>query len=380
MDRDRFIEEITQSFKVHPVVAILGPRQCGKTTLARLYADQMGLLPEENYFDLEDLNDLARLDHPQMALENLEGLIIIDEIQRKPELFQTLRVLVDRPGLKQQYLILGSASVHLLQQSSESLAGRIDYMELTPFSYPEVHITEKLWTRGGYPRSFLAQDDEASFLWRKSYVRTFLEQEIPSFGIQISPQQLRRFWMMLAHYHGQILNLSELGRSLGVSHTTIKNYTDILTNTLMVRQLQPWYANIGKRQVKSPKVYVRDSGILHTLLGCNTKKEVLTHPKLGSSWEGFALEEVIRFHRAEPFECYFWATQSEAEVDLLIVKGGKKLAFEFKYSDSPKITPSMQKAIEILQLDELVVIYPGKKSFSLTDKIRAAAFESYLGD
>ncbi|NGX53353.1 MAG: hypothetical protein K1000chlam4_00063 [Chlamydiae bacterium] len=378
MKRTLFLERISEAFSVHPIVAILGPRQCGKTTLARMYAAERNHLSEENYFDLEDLNDLGRLATPQVTLSKLEGLIVIDEVQRKPELFPTLRVLVDKPELNQRYLILGSASRELLKQSSESLAGRIGYIELTPFDYEETKDVEKLWKRGGFPRSFLAEGEAKSALWRRSYIRTFVEQDIPNLGIQIPAQQLRRFWMMLAHYQGNIFNASEIGRSLNLNYKTVQRYMDVLTGTLMVRELQPWFANIAKRQVKSPKIYFRDSGIYHSLLDVEDESSLLRHPKLGSSWEGFALEEIIRFHQVDPYDCYFWATHAHAELDLLICKKGKKLGFEFKYTDSPKLTKSMQIAMADLLLDELVLIYPGSKSFPLTEKIRVEGLENYL--
>jgi uncharacterized protein len=378
MKRDNFLDEVSQALKVHPIVAILGPRQCGKTTLARMFSSHQGTFPRENYFDLEDLNDLERLKVPQTTLSGLNGLIIIDEIQRKPELFQTLRVLVDKPNNNQKYLVLGSSSKELLKQSLESLTGRIAYIELTPFSYEETKEMENLWFRGGFPRSFLAANEEDSSYWRKSYIKTFIEQDVPNFGFQIPSPQLRRFWMMLTHYHGNIFNASEIGNSLQLSYKTIQNYTDILANTFMIRKLQPWYENISKRQVKSPKIYFRDSGLFHTLLGMNNKTSLLTNPKIGASWEGFALEEVIRHHNADSFDCYFWATHSQAELDLIIFKDGKKLGFEFKYTDAPKLTKSMIISMQDLQLDELVLIYPGTKSFFLKEKIRAEGLQSYL--
>lgn len=378
MQRPYFLEKIQKAFKVHPVVAIIGPRQCGKTTLARMFTNEFGPLSPQNYFDLEDLHDLERLASPQSTLSQLEGLIVIDEIQRKPNLFQTLRVLCDAPEINKKFLILGSASLDLLKQSSESLTGRIHYIELTPFNYNEVHDLNSLWKRGGFPRSFLAEDEDSSLIWRKSYIRTFIEQDIPNFGFKLPPEHLRRFWMMLTHYHGCIYNASEIGRSLNLSSKKVREYTDILTNTLMVRQLQPWFENISKRQVKSPKVYFRDSGLFHTLLGIESDASLLTHPKLGNSWEGFALEEVIRHLEVDPFDCFFWGTHAHAELDLLILKNGKRLGFEFKYSDSPKVTKSMKIALEDLKLDGLVVIYPGIKSFQLSDNIHVAGLEVFL--
>lgn len=378
MERDHFLKQITKAFNIHPIIAILGPRQCGKTTLARMFSNQEKNFPVENYFDLEDLNDLERLKTPQTTLSYLNGLIIIDEVQRKPDIFQTLRVLVDKPNSNQKFLILGSSSKELLQQSSESLTGRISYIELTPFSFKETKEMDKLWFRGGFPRSYLANNDEDSLIWRKSYIKTFIEQDIPNFGFRIPSPQLRKFWMMLTHYHGNIFNASEIGNALQVSYKTIQNYTDILVNTFMMRKLQPWHVNISKRQVKSPKIYFRDNGIFHTLLGITNKSSLLTNPKIGASWEGFALEEIIRHHQVDSFNCYFWATHGQAELDLIIFKNSKKLGFEFKYTDSPKITKSMKISMKELQLDELILIYPGTKSFILDNKIKAEGLENYL--
>lgn len=379
LNRTHFIQKITTLFKIYPVVALLGPRQCGKTTLAKNYVQLKNKkLPKENCFDLEDPTDLARLTYPKMMLESLKGLIVIDEIQRRPELFPTLRVLVDINPKTQRYLILGSASRDLIQQSSETLAGRIGYLELTPFSFTETKNSQKLWIRGGFPRSYLAKDDEKSKIWREDYIQTFLERDIPNLGIQIPPNQLRRFWMMLAHYHGNLFNASEIGRSLGLNHKTIKNYLDILTGTFMIRELQPWFENISKRQVKTSKIYFRDSGIFHTLLGITRSSELLTSPKIGASWEGYALEEIIRFHQARIEECYFWSTHGEAEIDLFIIKDGKRLGFEFKFTDAPKMTKSMAIAQADLKLDKLIVIYPGKHCFPIGKNIEAIGLEAYL--
>lgn len=377
MDRYRYLEKITQAFQVNPIVALLGPRQCGKTTLARIFAESQEHTTEY-YFDLESMLDLERLSVPEIALSNLTGLIIIDEIQRLPNLFQTLRVLVDRPGNKSRFLILGSASRELIQQSSESLTGRISYLELTPFNYLETHDLEKMWIRGGFPKSYLLATDELSWQWRSDYLRTFVEQDVPNFGIRILPQNLRRFWMMLAHYHGNIFNASELGRSLGFSHNTMRGYVDILTDTLMVRQLQPWYENISKRQVKSPKIYFRDSGMFHSFIGVKNKTDLLSHPKLGASWEGFALEEIIRYMNVRPDECFFWATHSDAELDLLIIKDGKRIGFEIKYASLPKLTRFLNIAMQDLQLDQVWIIYPGNKKFSLAENVYAIGLEQFL--
>ncbi len=373
MNRTQHLQEIDTAFSVNPVCAILGPRQCGKSTLAFMYAKTQQQVHE---FDLEDPTDLARLENPKLALMDLDGLIIIDEIQRRPDLFPVIRVLVDK--FKKQFLILGSVSRDLINQSSETLAGRISYIELTPFSFGEVQDIKRLWQRGGYPLSYLAQDDASSALWRKGYITTFLERDIPNLGINIPAETIRRFWMMLAHFHGNIFNASELGRSLGYSDTTIKRYLDILVGTFMLRRLNPWFENINKRQVKSPKIYFKDSGILHSLLGITDSKALMTNPKLGASWEGLAIEEVIRYNNADPFDCYFWATYNNAELDLLILQNGKKIGFEFKYTDSPKITPSMQIALNDLKLDSLTVIIPGKHNFKLSNEIWVQGLETYL--
>lgn len=372
MRRPKYLKTIEMQFRVHPACAILGPRQVGKTTLAKMFLDQDS--PDNfQFFDLEDPLDLARLENPMLTLSKLEGkLIIIDEVQRAPELFPIIRVLIDDKKKKQRFLILGSASRDLLRQSSETLAGRIGYMELMPFSIDEVDGNiETLWLRGGFPLSYLAKTDEDSFLWRQSYISTFLERDIPNLGFQIPPQQMRRFWLMLAHYHGQIFNASELGKSLGISDHMVRKYLDILAGTFMIRVLLPWHENLEKRQIKSPKIYFRDSGILHALIGIKNQAEMDVYPKMGSFWEGFALEEIIRQTGASAEECYFWGTQSKAELDLLIIKDGKRIGYEFKYSDTPKITPSMRIASEDLKLDHLYVIYPGTKTFPLSEHITA---------
>jgi predicted AAA+ superfamily ATPase len=331
-------------------------------------------------FDLENPHDAARLENPMLTLSKLtDALIVIDEVQRIPELFPVLRVLIDDKQKKQKFLILGSASRDLIRQSSETLAGRIGYIELMPFSLDEVdHESETLWLRGGFPLSYLAETDEKSFLWRQSYIATFLERDIPNLGFQIPPQQMRRFWLMLVHYHGQIFNASELGKSLGISDHMVRKYLDILAGTFMIRILLPWHENLEKRQVKSPKIYFRDSGILNGLLDIETQSQMDTYPKMGSFWEGFALEEIIRQTGATSDECYFWATQSKAELDLLIMKKGKRIGYDFKYVDAPKITPSMRIACEDLKLDHLYVVYPGDATFPLSEKItaRGLAYEN----
>lgn len=377
MNREIWINKIKKAFKVSPVVAILGPRQCGKTTLAQFYSKQTGATV--THFDLEDPESLAQLQNPKLVLQSLKGIIIIDEIQRLPELFPILRVLVDHPKVSQQFLILGSASRTLIKQSSESLAGRITYIELTPFNTQETQNITQSWNRGGFPRSFLAASNEISTDWRKAYIRTYLEQDIPNLGFNIPPSALQRCWMMLTHYHGNEINFSDIGKSLAISDTTVKRYIDILSGTFMVRTLKPWIENIKKREVKTPKLYFRDTGIFHALLGISSHQELLIHPKLGASWEGFALEEVIRFHQADSEECYFWGIHSQAELDLLIIKDGKKMGFEFKHSSGPKLTKSMQIAQEALNLSSLTIIYPGDKSYPLSETINCIGLTHYLG-
>jgi predicted AAA+ superfamily ATPase len=333
-------------------------------------------LNEAIFFDLENPLDLARLESPMLALSSISNkLIVIDEIQRRPDLFPVLRVLVDRNEKGQKFLILGSASRDLIHQSSETLAGRVGYIELPPFSLFEAKDSDKLWLRGGFPRSYLSKTDQDSYLWRQNYITTFLERDIPSLGFNIPALQMRRFWLMLAHYHGQIFNASELGRSLGISDHSVRRYLDILAGTFMMRILYPWFENLQKRQVKSPKIYFRDSGILNALLGISDREHLQTFPRLGSFWEGFALEEIIHFIDAKSEECFFWATQADAELDLFIIKNGKRLGFEFKYVDSPKITKSMHIAYQDLALDKLFVVYPGKESFPLSENITALGLE-----
>jgi uncharacterized protein len=376
MKRTSYLAAIELQFQVHPICALLGPRQVGKTTLARLYVEKY--TPEEViFFDLEDPIDLGQLDNPMTALSKLsQQLIVIDEIQRRPELFPVLRVLVDRKERQQKFLILGSASRDLIQQSSETLAGRIGYIELAPFSLLEVKEGDRLWLRGGFPEAYLAATNQASVIWRQNYIKTFLERDIPMLGFSIPAQTMRRFWMMLANYHGQTLNASELARSLAISDHSVRKYIDILVGTFMVRALEPWFENISKRQVKAPKIYFRDSGVLNTLIGIDSKDQLRVYSKLGALWEGFALEEIIRTLNAEPEECYFWATHADAELDLLIMKHGKRLGFEFKYADAPKPTKSMRIVLEDLKLDHLFVIYPGDKIFSLEKNIDLYGLET----
>lgn len=379
IDRPDHIERVLGLLDRHPCVGLIGARQVGKTTLARTIAKERE--GGTTFFDLESSEDRARLQDPMLTLKPLTGLVVLDEVQRAPEIFETIRVLVDRPRSPATFLVLGSASPELLRQSSETLAGRIAYHELGGLSLEEVGIKNhgRLWLRGGFPRSFLAKNDNDSHEWRGGFIRTFLERDLPQLGVNIRSVTLRRFWTMLAHYHGQTWNGSEFARSFGVSDTTVRNYLDLLTAALVVRQLPAWRENISKRQVKSPKVYLTDSGILHSLLNLRTIAEVESHPKLGASWEGFVLSEIVNLLEASPEECYYWATHAGAELDLLIARGGGKRGFEIKRTSSPKLTKSMTVAIDDLRLDRLDVIHAGDHSFPLADKVRAVALKDLLG-
>lgn len=361
------IAQITQTLAIHPVAALLGPRQCGKTTLARMIAEQQ----PSTYFDLENPVDARRLSAPLTVLETLSGLVIIDEVQRQPELFALLRVLVDRLDSPARFLLLGSASPQLVRGVSESLAGRIGFIDLSGFDLTEVNASEysRLWLAGGFPRSFLAENDAASMAWRESFIRTFLERDIPQLGITIPAETLRRFWTMVAHNHGQIWNAAEFGRSLGASEVTARRYLDILAGAYMVRILPPWFENLNKRQVKSPKVYIRDSGILHGLLQLNTLPELQSHPQLGASWEGFVIEQIVRLFDTR--DAYFWATHSGAELDLLVRIRGKQYGFEIKYADAPGVSRSMRVALDDLALEHLWIVYPGQHEYPLDERISA---------
>jgi len=376
MNRPLLLAEIQLALKVHPICALLGPRQAGKTTLAHMYADKYYLL-NAHFFDMEKPSDVARLDNPLLAFSQVaQQLIIIDEVQLRPNLFPILRVIVDDPKNTHKFLVLGSASRDLIRQSSESLAGRIGYIDVMPFSLEETHDSKTLWTRGGFPKSYLADTINESVNWRQNYIKTFLEQDIPNLGFRIPPQQLRRFWLMIAHYHGQILNTSELGRSMGVTHHTIRKYIDILAGTFMLRILEPWFENLIKRQVKAPKIYFRDSGILHTLLNIHDEEQLYSNPKVGASWEGFALEETINYVHGSDAECFFWSTQSRAELDLFVTRKGKRIGFEFKYMDNPKITKSIRIAMSDLQLDHVYIVNPGNATYLLDDKISVCGLDA----
>ncbi len=357
-------------------VAILGPRQCGKTTLAHQFARQ-NIFPEVHRFDCEDPRHLARLENPMLALESLNGLIIIDEIQRRPEIFPVLRVIIDNDPNK-RFLILGSASRDLISQTSESLAGRISFVELGGFTLHDIDPsqTRKLWIRGGFPRAFLAANYQMAWQWRDDFIRTFLERDVPNLGIQIHPLTLRRFWTMLSHYHGQIFNATEIARSLSLTDKTVKRYLDILTGTFLIRQLLPWFYNTKKRLVKRPKIYFKDSGIFHSFLSVENDKQLLLHPRLAASWEGFALDMFVKLFNLN--EIYFWGVHTGAELDLFFQKKGAKWGVEFKYQDVPHITPSMRSAMVELDLTHLWLIFPGEEIIPMDRKITAIGINSLL--
>lgn len=371
LERDYYLEKLKKLIKHYPVTALIGARQTGKTTLARMIAEEKKKEGEAvHYFDLELPTHLKSLDEPQQVLENLTGLIIIDEIQRRPDLFPILRVFSDRRPLPARFLVLGSASGELLRQTTESLAGRIAYVELPGFGITEIDPKDqnKLWIRGGFPESYLAENDELSLFWREQFIQTFLQRDIPSLGIKVEGMKLWRFWQMAAHYHGQIWHNSEIGRSLGINDKTIKSYLDLLTDTFMVRQLLPWHENVGKRVVKASKFFIRDSGIFHMLLNLRSFEELQKNPKLGASWEGFAVEQIIQLSN-QGKNVYFWSTHGGAEMDLVINFGERRFGFEIKYADAPSKTKSMSVAIEDLSLEKVFVIYPGKERYGLSEKI-----------
>ena len=374
ISRNDILKQIRVALKRSRVVALLGPRQCGKTTLAREVVPHDSL----NYFDLENPRHIERLNEPMLALEDLRGVVVIDEIQRRPDLFPVLRVLADRTPLRARFLILGSASPALLKQSSESLAGRMERILLSGFSLAEVGPSAQMrhWLRGGFPLSFLARNEEASDHWRREYVQTFLERDVPQFGFSVPAMTLHRFWSMAAHYHGQIWNSAEPARSLGIGETTVRRYLDLLTDLFMVRQLPAWHANLKKRQVKSPKMYFRDTGLLHQLLGIHNEGELLRHPKCGASWEGYVVEEVV--HSVRPDEAYFWATHQGAEIDLILVKRGKLFGVECKRVDAPAMTPSLRIALEDLALERIAVVYPGPQRYALSDHVEAVPLKEAI--
>ena len=366
IERPAPLRRIEEAFVVHPVVALTGPRQCGKTTLARLIVQDS---TSSTYFDLEAEVDRRRLETPEYSLASLTGLVVIDEVQRRPQLFETLRVLVDRPDHAARFLVLGSASPMLVKGVSQSLAGRVGLVDLAGFNIGEVGgpSWRRLWLRGGFPRSYLAPDLSASALWRTNFVRTFLERDIPQLGITIPAETLRRFWTMIAHYHGQVWNSAELARALGANQHTARRYLDILAGAFMVRVLPPWLPNLRKRQVKSPKVYLRDTGLLHTLLGLASEQDLAGHPKVGASFEGFAIEQLLAALATD--NVYFWATHAGAELDLLFTRSGRNYGVEVKLADAPRTTRSMRVAIADLQLQHLWIVYPGNETYSLDERI-----------
>lgn len=372
IQRPLLLRHLKTAAKRSRVTALIGPRQCGKTTLAR----QLVAPKSVNYFDLEDPASLARLDEPATALRGLKGLVVIDEIQRKPDLFPVIRVLADRTPLPARFMVLGSASPALLRQSSESLAGRIETVTISGFSLAETGAgaLARHWLRGGFPASFLAKTEADSLAWRKNFTQTFIERDLRQWGIGVPPAALMRFWAMLAHYHGQTWNAAEPARALGISEPTVRNYLDILSGIFMVRQLQPWHASLKKRQVKAPKIYFRDTGLLHQMLGIRSERDLFTHPKYGASWEGYAVEETIK--ATEPDEAYYWATHNGAELDLLLIKNGRLLGVECKCMDAPRLTPSMTTALKDLHLERIAVIYPGKKRYSLRADVHAVPLEA----
>lgn len=365
IDRKADIRLVQTALKRSRVVALLGPRQCGKTTLARQFVPAKSL----NYFDLEDPLSLARLDQPDTALRPLKGVVVIDEIQRRPDLFPLLRVLADRKPLPARFLILGSASPDLLKQSSETLAGRLEVVPLEGFRLVDLgaKMQARHWLRGGFPLSYTASAEADSFAWRRQFLQTFLERDLPQLGVTIAAAALHRFWNMLAHYHGQIWNAAELARAMAVNESTVRRYLDLLTGVFMVRQLPPWFENLGKRQVKAPKIYLRDSGLLHALLGVTNQRDLEHHPKVGASWEGYAIEEVLK--ALQPEQAYYWATYSGAEIDLVLFKRGRRVGIECKRADAPTITKSMHIALDNLKLDELMIVYPGEKRYTLAKEV-----------
>lgn len=372
IQRELLLQGIRTALGRARVVVLSGPRQSGKTTLARQ------ILSEDSpaYFDLEDPISLARLDEPMTALSPFEDLVVIDEVQRRPDLFPVLRVLADRRGATARFLILGSASGELLRQSSESLAGRVEHISITGFTLSELgpEAVSTLWRRGGFPRAHLAANEEDSFVWRRQFVQTLLERDLPQWGVRAPATSLMRLWTMIAHYHGQTWNGSEVARAMGIAHTTARQYLDLLTDALMLRQLQPWHANLKKRQVKSPKVYVRDSGLLHALLGISTEQQLLRHPKVGASWEGMVIEQILA---TEPHDAaYFWATHQGAEIDLILQRGDRLFGIECKRADAPTLTPSIRTAREELGLERIAIVYPGPKRYSVHPQVEVVPFHT----
>jgi len=372
--RARIQKSIVDGLALHPAVALLGPRQCGKTTLARQVALGVGA----RFFDLENPDDVAALENPMLALEGLRGLVVLDEVQRKPELFPFLRVLMDRDQAPAKFLLLGSASPFLVRGVTESLAGRVAFIDLQGFLLDEVGVADlsRLWARGGFPRSFLAEDENSSHGWRRDFIRTFIEKDFSTLGLGATPSSLGRLWQMAAHYHGQILNASEIGRALGESYKTVQRHLELLEGAFMIRLLRPWFENLGKRLVKSPKLYVRDSGLFHSLLGIGSYESLLGNPKIGASWEGFALEQILA--RLPKMDAWFWGTQGGAELDLLIQPDGKRIGFEFKVADAPRMTKSLSIAQNDLGLDELLVVKARGNGYPLEKNIRVVPLDEAL--
>ncbi len=374
VQRHRLRGEVARLLEQFRGVLLIGPRQVGKTTLARTFVKA----DSPNYFDLEDAAVAAQFRAPTELLAGLRGLVVIDEVQHSPGLFQQLRVLMDREDVPARFLLLGSASMNLLRQTSESLLGRLAVVEIGGFTLDEVGAgqTRTLWTRGAAPLSFLAGNNDESVEWRERFIELFLARDLPSLGVNVPAPAMHRFWMMLTHYHGQVWNAADPARSLGVNESTVRRYLDWLTQTYMVRQLQPWFENIGKRQVKSPKIYFRDTGLLHALMGAHTEAELLRHPRLGASWEGFALEQVLRL--TQPDQAYFWATHQGAELDLLMFRYSKRIGVDFKFMDAPSLTRSMLIAMEDLKLDALYVVYPGSRRYTLAAGIEVVPLASFV--
>lgn len=374
LERRRLYDQVCHALEHNPVCVLLGPRQCGKTTLARRVAERRNA----HWFDLEVASQRAALDNPELALSELNGLVVLDEVQRQPALFEALRPLVDRPGRRARYLLLGSSSPTLIRGVSESLAGRAHYIEMPGFSLDEVgpkNLT-RLWLRGGFPRSYLAASADRSLEWREDFIRGFLERDMPLLGVRVAPESLRRFWMLLAHTHGQLWNGAELARGMGVTQPVARHYLDLLTGTFMVRQLKPWFENLSKRQVRSPKVYLRDSGLLHALLGVSSRAGLLGRPQLGASWEGFALESVLAV--ASRSDAYFWATQAGAELDLLLMRRGRRHGIEFKVGDAPTMTKSLHVALADLKLHDVQVVYPGQRRYRVHERVEVVPLREAL--
>jgi hypothetical protein len=375
LNRTKYLHALEAAARRSPITALLGARQVGKTTLARVFTANQ----PATFFDLESLPDQRRLQNPELALAGLQGLVVLDEIQQMPELFSTLRVLVDRPENQARFIIIGSASPQLVRRASESLAGRVEFIELNGFDLSETGSADwrPLWLRGGFPRAFLSASEEDSLAWREGFIRTFLERDLPQLGIKIASTAMRRFWSMLAHSHGQVWNASELSRAMGLSDKTVRAYLDILSGAFMVRQLQPWFENTSKRQVRAPKIYLRDSGLLHSLLNIPDLHTLLGHPKAGASWEGYAIEQALSIVR--PKEAYFWATHSAAELDLLFFADGKRYGIEIKLSEAPQVTRSMHSALQVLDLEHLWVLYPGEQSYPVHERITVWPLQKIAG-